>query len=44
VLSGRLPHPLAVEILETGREVLKLKELVPLERVFDFSLTDEANR
>jgi len=36
VLSGRLTHPVAVEMLETGREVLKLKEPVPLERVFDF--------
>lgn len=44
VLSGRLDPKLAKEILETGREVLKIKEIVPVERVFDFSMADEAAR
>ncbi|MBI4489261.1 MAG: hypothetical protein HY694_09270 [Deltaproteobacteria bacterium] len=44
VLSGRLDPELTKEILETGREVLKIKEIVPVERVFDFSMTDEAAR
>ncbi len=44
VLSGRLDPELTKEILETGREVLKIKEIVPVERVFDFSMADEAAR
>jgi hypothetical protein len=32
----------AMEILETGREALRIKEPIPAERVFDFSLADEA--
>lgn len=32
------------EILETGKEVLKIKEVVPEERVFKFSTADETAR
>ena len=44
VLTGRLNPQLAAEILETGKEALKISAPVPLEKIFDFSLTDEANR
>jgi ABC-type nitrate/sulfonate/bicarbonate transport system substrate-binding protein len=43
-LTGVLTNEAAREILETGREALRLKETVPVERVFDFSPAAEALR
>ncbi len=43
-LTGVLNGDAAREILDTGREALRLKEPVPLERIFDFSLAAEAAR
>jgi ABC-type nitrate/sulfonate/bicarbonate transport system substrate-binding protein len=43
-LSGVLNSDAAREILDTGREALRLKETVPVERIFDFSLASEALR
>ena len=43
-LTGVLNSDAAREILDTGREALRLKETIPLERVFDFSLASEALR
>jgi ABC-type nitrate/sulfonate/bicarbonate transport system substrate-binding protein len=43
-LNGILNLDAAKEILDTGREALRLKEAVPLERIFDFSLASEALR
>lgn len=40
--GGRLSAEAAKEILEIGREALRIKEAVPAERVFDFSLAAEA--
>lgn len=40
--GGRLSPEAAKEILEIGREALGIKEPVPVERVFDFSLAAEA--
>lgn len=44
VLSGRLNPELTKEILDTGRESLKIKDAIPLAQVFDFSLADEASQ
>jgi hypothetical protein len=41
-LNGMLNSDAAREILDTAREALRVKETVPLERVFDFSLAQEA--
>ena len=41
-LSGILNADAAREILDTAREALRIKEPVALERVFDFSLAQEA--
>jgi NitT/TauT family transport system substrate-binding protein len=43
-LNGMLNSDAAREILDTAREALRVKETVPLERVFDFSLAQEAAR
>lgn len=43
-LNGVLNADAAREILDTAREALRIKETVPLERVFDFSLALEAMR
>ncbi len=40
--GGRLGADAAKEIVEIGREALRVKEAVPVERVFDFSLAQEA--
>jgi NitT/TauT family transport system substrate-binding protein len=41
-LTGILNPEGAREVLDTAREALRIKEAVPLERVFDFSLAQEA--
>lgn len=43
-LSGILNPDAAREILDTAREALRVKEPVALERVFDFSLAQEAGK
>jgi hypothetical protein len=43
-LTGILNADGAREILDTAREALRVKEPVALERVFDFSLAQEAGR
>jgi ABC-type nitrate/sulfonate/bicarbonate transport system substrate-binding protein len=43
-LTGILSPEYAKEILETGREALRIKEPIGTERVFDFSLAAEALR
>jgi NitT/TauT family transport system substrate-binding protein len=43
-LTGVLNADAQNEILDTGREALRLKEAVPVERIFDFSLASEALR
>jgi len=43
-LSGTLTPDGAKEILDTGREALRIKETIPNERIFDFSLAAEATR
>jgi len=43
-LSGTLNPDGAKEILDTGREALRIKETIPTERIFDFSLAAEALR
>lgn len=43
-LTGILNTDASKEILDTGREALRLKEAVPVERIFDFSLASEALR
>jgi ABC-type nitrate/sulfonate/bicarbonate transport system substrate-binding protein len=40
--GGRLSPEAMKEIVEIGREALKIKEPVPVDRVFDFSLASEA--
>ena len=40
--GGRLSAEAMKEIVETGREALKIKEAVSTERIFDFSLAGEA--
>ena len=42
--GGRLTAEAAKEILEIGREALQIKEPIPTERIFDFSLASEALR
>jgi NitT/TauT family transport system substrate-binding protein len=42
--GGRLGADAAKEIVEVGREALRIKELVAPERIFDFSLAQEAMR
>jgi len=42
--GGRLSADAAREIVDIGREALHLKEPIPTERVFDFSLASEALR
>ncbi|MBI4528717.1 MAG: ABC transporter substrate-binding protein [Deltaproteobacteria bacterium] len=42
--GGRLSPEAAKEILDIGRESLKIKEPVPLDRVFDFSLAADASK
>ncbi|MDP2604988.1 MAG: ABC transporter substrate-binding protein [Deltaproteobacteria bacterium] len=42
--GGRLGADAAREIVDIGREALHLKEPIPTERVFDFSLASEALR
>jgi ABC-type nitrate/sulfonate/bicarbonate transport system substrate-binding protein len=44
LLTGILSPDAAKEILETGKEALRIKEAIPVERVFDFSLASEALR
>ena len=41
-LSGILSLDATKEILDTGREALRIKEPIPAERIFDFSLAAEA--
>jgi NitT/TauT family transport system substrate-binding protein len=43
-LTGTLSAEGAKEILETGKEALKIREAIPNEKVFDFSLAAEALR
>jgi NitT/TauT family transport system substrate-binding protein len=43
-LTGILSADGAKEILETGKEALRIKESVPTERIFDFTLAAEAAR
>jgi ABC-type nitrate/sulfonate/bicarbonate transport system substrate-binding protein len=40
--GGRLGADAAKEIVEVGREALRIKEAVPTDKVFDFSLASEA--
>ncbi len=40
--GGRLSVDAMKEIIETGKEALRIKETVPIEKVFDFSLTAES--
>ena len=40
--GGRLSADAAKEIVEIGREALRIKEAIPPERIFDFSLATEA--
>ena len=40
--GGRLSADAMKEIIETGKEALRIKEPVPTEKVFDFSLAAEA--
>ena len=42
--GGRLSADAAKEIVEVGREALRIKELVAPEKIFDFSLAQEAMR
>lgn len=44
LLTGHLSSEAAKEILETGKEALKIKESISADRVFDFSLAVEALR
>jgi ABC-type nitrate/sulfonate/bicarbonate transport system substrate-binding protein len=43
-LTGIVNRETAKEIVDTGREALHIKEPVPTERIFDFSLATEALR
>jgi hypothetical protein len=40
--GGRLSADAMKEILEVGREALRIKEAVPVDKIFDFSLATEA--
>lgn len=42
--GGRLSADAAKEIVEIGREALRIKEAVPAEKIFDFSLAQESMR
>ena len=42
--GGRLSGDAAKEIIEIGREALRVKEPIAPERIFDFSLAQEALR
>ena len=42
--GGRLSADAAKEIVEIGREALRIKETVPTEKIFDFSLAQESTR
>jgi len=42
--GGRLSADAAKEIVEIGREALRIKETVPTEEIFDFSLAQESMR
>lgn len=42
LMSGILSPDAAKEILETGKEALRIKESIPEERIFDFSLATDA--
>jgi len=42
LLTGRLAPDAEKEILETGREALRIKEPVAADRIFDFSMADAA--
>lgn len=42
--GGRLSADAAKEIVEIGREALRIKEAVSTEKIFDFSLAQEAGR
>jgi hypothetical protein len=41
-MNGILSNEAAKEILETGREALRIKEPISEDRIFDFSLAAEA--
>lgn len=41
-LAGRLSAEAEREIMETGLEALRIKESIPADKVFDFSLAAEA--
>jgi ABC-type nitrate/sulfonate/bicarbonate transport system substrate-binding protein len=43
-LTGRLSPEAEKEILDTGREALRIKESISADKIFDFSLADEALR
>jgi len=43
-LTGILSAEAAKEIVESGREALRIKEPIAPERIFDFSLASEALR
>jgi hypothetical protein len=43
-LTGILNPEAAKEILDTGREALRIKESISTDRIFDFSLAAEAVR
>ena len=42
--GGRLSAEAAKEIVEIGREALRIKEAVPTEKIFDFSLAQDSMR
>jgi ABC-type nitrate/sulfonate/bicarbonate transport system substrate-binding protein len=44
VLTGRLTPEAAKEILDVGKEALRIKDPTAVERIFDFSLIEEAAR
>jgi hypothetical protein len=43
-LTGILNSESAKEILDIGREALRIKEPIPTERVYDFSLATDASK
>lgn len=44
LLTSRLSAEAAKEILDIGKEALRVKEAIGVERIFDFSLVDEAQK
>ena len=40
--GGRLSADAAKEIVDIGREALRIKDAIPTEKIFDFSLATEA--